>query len=383
MLVAVSRKCGHAVYGRTAIACNRTALPVSASRASASQAPLPSPGSALSSPSTVAASEVAAATAASRAVTARASTDVNPAAGQSSLALPAKPSRAIDIVYKGPIAEDDSGGARHSTSIGAFWSNIPGHVRASFQSPTSMDAVPRASAPLLLDSIVAQARALIASTGLPTLERWSAEPPATYYSGALPLAPHRKGQTAAYNYTRVLVPRELAYRVPLNMYVDPVFQTSDPDLRLRMRGQTIFPRLQGRTTLLLTFSGQPLSGLFTGLKHWLDVVGEEFLSYPKTQVLKLHCSKGWFNRRTHQLTKFHLRRQVEDDEQFSTFVYRGKWHLELERALHLYDSALPGVLLVDPLAYVRWHAVGLPTDDATNVFRALAQRLAHEKKTYT
>lgn len=28
------------------------------------------------------------------------------------------------------------------------------------------------------------------------------------------------------------------------------------------------------------------------------------------QVFKLHCEEGWFNRRTHQLTKFQLRRQA-------------------------------------------------------------------------
>ena len=66
------------------------------------------------------------------------------------------------------------------------------------------------------------------------------------------------------------------------------------------------------------------------------------------QVLKLHCEEGWFNRRTHQLTKFQLRRQaklvlprvilcstvcskshkVNEDETWTTFVYRGKWKWE-------------------------------------------------------
>ena len=68
------------------------------------------------------------------------------------------------------------------------------------------------------------------------------------------------------------------------------------------------------------------------------------------QVLKLHCEEGWFNRRTHQLTKFQLRRQarptccllppcvvcapsrkshkVKEEEIWTTFVYRGKWKWE-------------------------------------------------------
>merc|ERR550514_194920 len=103
---------------------------------------------------------------------------------------------------------------------------------------------------------------------------------------------------------------------------------------------------------------------------------------PGAQVLKLHCSEGWFSRRTHHLTKFHLRRQVAESELHSTFVYRGKWKAEYVRSLHLYDRELPVLLLIDSLAYIRWHAVGLPTDDARELFRTLAHRLAHEKKNY-
>merc|ERR1739845_334583 len=111
---------------------------------------------------------------------------------------------------------------------------------------------------------------------------------------------------------------------------------------------------------------------------WLDDIGDEFRQLPRTQVFKLHAEKGWFNRRTHQLTKFHLRRQVDDSELFTTFVYHGKWKFDYVKSLHLYNNQLPVVLLLDPLGYVRWHAVGLPSDDATAVFRSLASRLARD-----
>merc|ERR1719213_887833 len=126
----------------------------------------------------------------------------------------------------------------------------------------------------------------------------------------------------------------------MDMYVDPVFQTSTPELRWQMKGRLLFSTLQGHTTLLMLFSGQPLSGLYTGIRHWLSSVGEEFNSLKKTQVLKIHCSEGWFSRRTHQLTKFQLRRQVPESELFTTYVYRGKWKWEYVRALHLYDKEL-------------------------------------------
>lgn len=284
------------------------------------------------------------------------------------------------IAYKGPMAEDLEGGARHASAVGKMWSNIPVHVRASFQAPKRLEDAPRASSPQLIDNAVSQVKALVASTGLAPAS-WH---PATalYYNGEIPLAPYQKGQTAAYNYSQVLVPREYAYRIPLDMYVDPVFQTGDAEQRARAKAHTLWPRVHGKTTLLLTFSGQPLSGLFTGLKQWLDLVGEEFLARKNTQLLKLHCEEGWLNRRTSVLTKFHLRRQVQDDELFTTFVYRGKWKWELVRALHLYDKHLPSLLLVDSLGYVRWHAVGLPSDEATAVFRSLSKRLATERKNF-
>lgn len=304
------------------------------------------------------------------------------AAAAGAAALPEAPrSGAGGIAYRGPLEEDLQGGARHASAVAAMWSNIPHHVRASFQAPKSLDDAPKGSVPQLFDQAVAQVKALVASTGLAPAS-WSPGGTSVYYGGQIPLAPYRRGQTAAYNYPRVLVPRELAHRVPLDMYVDPVYQTSDPVHKARAKPHTLFPRLQGKTTLLFAFSAQPMSGLFTGLRRWLELVEQEFLAREGTQVLKLHCEEGWFNRRTHWLTKFQLRRQVKEDELFTTFVYRGKWKWEYVRALHLYDKELPVVLLVDPLGYIRWHAVGLPSDDATAVFRQLSQRLAKEPRSF-
>jgi len=287
---------------------------------------------------------------------------------------------AAGIVFKGPLDEDLNGGAAVAPAVSRMWSNIPNHVRKSFQAPKLRDDAPKSTSPQAIDTALAQLKALAVSSGFAPVS-WH---PATalYYKGEIPLAPYQKGQTAAYNYPQVLVPREYAYRIPLDMYVDPVFQTGDPEQRARAKAHTLFPRVRGKTTLMLSFSGQPLSGLFTGLKQWLDLVGEEFLARKNTQVLKIHCEEGWLNRRTSVLTKFHLRRQVKEDELFTTMVYRGKWKPEIVRALHIYDKELPSILLIDPLGYVRWHAVGLPTDEATLLFRSLSRRLATEKKNY-
>lgn len=273
----------------------------------------------------------------------------------------------------------EGGGARHAPAVSAMWSNIPAHVRASFNTPMSLHDAPKFAAPLMLDGVLSKAKALIATTGLAPASWAAADEPIPYYSGHIPLAPYKKGQTAAYHYPKVLVPRELANRFPLDLYVDPVFATSDAAQRIRMRGFTLFPRLQGQTTLMFMFSGQPLSGLWTGLRHWADAVGTDFAALPKTQVMKIHAEEGWFNRRTHNLTKFQLRRQVDEKDIWSTFVYHGKWKWEYVYALHLYNKELPVVLLIDPLGYIRWHAVGLPSEEATQIFTTLSRKLALEK----
>lgn len=299
--------------------------------------------------------------------------------GAAELALPPERSRVSDITFRGPIAEDaDGGGGRHAEMVGTMWSNIPNHVRESFVVPKSTDDVPKTSQPMLMDQVIANAKALAVSTGFAPA-KW-AENQAVYYGGQLPLAPYQKGQVAAYNYPEVLVPRDMAFRFPQEMYVDPVFATSDPELRFHMKSRTLFTYLQGKTTLMMIFSGQPLSGLFTGVRHWLNEVGQEFGALPQTQVFKLHCDESWLSRSSSGLTKFQLRRQVEPEELFSTFVYKGKWRWEYVQALHLYDKQLPTVLLLDRLGYVRWHAVGLPTSEATETFRALARRLARERR---
>jgi len=279
--------------------------------------------------------------------------------------------------FRGPIIDDIDGASRHATSIGKFWSNVPEHIHESLKAPATLDSVPQTQ-PQLLDKFAGSAKDVIASTGwLP--ERWRAGPP-TYYNGQISLVPYKRGQTAAYHYPQNLVPRDMACRFPLDMYVDPVFQTSDPAKRWQMQSRTLFPTLQGKVTLLLIFSGEPLSSIFTGLERWTSAVSEEFSALPRAQVLKMHCCKGWFSRRTHQLTKYNLRRATKDPEHFTTFVYRGKWKFEYVYKLHLYDKNLPVLLLLDRLAYIRWHAVGLPNDEASALFKKLSRQLSYEKK---
>lgn len=283
------------------------------------------------------------------------------------------------IAFKGPL--DQTLGMSYSSQVGKMWGNIPRHIRESFKNAKHVDDVPSPTT-TRIDSLIVQTKQLAASTGLAPAH-WTGEL-APYYDGAIALAPYAKGQTAAYHYPNDLVPRNYAYRVPLDMYVDPVFQTSDPNphIMLRMKSHTLFHKLQGKTSILVTFSGQPLSGPQTGVRQWMEACAKEIKQLPDTQIAKVHFAEGWFNRRMHHLTKFHLRRQVPDTEIFSTYVYRGKWKQEYVRALHLYDQSLPSFLLVDRLGYIRWHAVGLPSEDATEILLKVLPKVAKESKSH-
>lgn len=82
----------------------------------------------------------------------------------------------------------------------------------------------------------------------------------------------------------------------------------------------------------------------------------------------------------------------------NTYVYRGKWRRDLIPKLHLYNPGLPVgefthmqesdfvssknvflVLMVDRLGYIRWHAVGLPTEKTLRTALPLLRQLIHEK----
>jgi hypothetical protein len=101
-----------------------------------------------------------------------------------------------------------------------------------------------------------------------------------------------------------------------------------------------------------------------------------------TQILKLHLAEGFLSRRTNALTKFILRRQLEVKDQFTHFVYRGKWRHDLVTTLHLYNPELPTVLLIDKRGYIRWHAVGWPTEKALGTLTPIVRQLATEKKDF-
>lgn len=276
---------------------------------------------------------------------------------------------------------EESNAAPYANQVRMLWGNIPLHIKRSFKTPLDVGEMEYGMKKMKADQWIVDGK----DTALALLGSWAPKKWQKYpveYGENIPLAPYRKGQTAAYNYPYQLLPRSIAWRIPLNMDVDPVFQTSDARSAIRMNPGNFFTRLQGKITCLLTFSGQPLSGMWTGVEQWRsfwNTLPES--NHDSVQLFRMHMAEGWFSRRSHTLTKFTLRRQVSNEELFQTFVYRGKWHPEIVRTCHAYNPDLPGICLVDQRGYVRWHAVGLPNEETFAVLRPLIAQLVKEKRT--
>ncbi|KAF4688651.1 hypothetical protein FOZ60_002515 [Perkinsus olseni] len=264
--------------------------------------------------------------------------------------------------------------------VRSMWSNIPGGmaVRNSLYRGSSREAAALAEGDAT--------RAMVGPFGLAmeavrkTLGYSAPIDMSPKYSCNLVIEPYHKGQTAAYNWTNVLIPRSVAYRWPLDLYVDPIYQPQSQSWRFSAKACTLFNKLQGKITVMHIFSGQPLSSLYSGVRMWKDALKPVLDGREDTQMLQVHFHEGWINRRTHPLTKLALRDQVEGrDEQMNTYVYRGKWRRDLVPKLHLYNPGLPVVLLIDRLGYIRWHAVGLPTEKTLRTALPLARQLVFEK----
>jgi len=284
-------------------------------------------------------------------------------------------SRAGEIKIGGTL--DEGGAASYAKEIRTLWGNIPRHIRRSFKQPKEMENLGVKT--LRSDALIVQTKKRIVDTLGPWAPKSWQTIPVLYE--AVPLAPYKKGQTAAYNYPNLLLPRSISWRIPMNMNVDTVFQTSDRTHELRMLPINFFIRLQDKVTVLICFSGQPLSGLWTGVEQWRSFwEGLPESKRETTQMFRMHIAEGWFSRRSHMFTKFALRRQVEEEDLFSTLVYRDKWTPEIARTMHVYNQDLPSILLIDKLGYIRWHAVGLPTEDAMNTMKPLIKQLLVERR---
>jgi len=81
----------------------------------------------------------------------------------------------------------------------------------------------------------------------------------------------RKGpeQTAAFHYPHELLPREVAYRFPVDLLVEPL-DKAEP--------QSLWPRLCGKVSFVVLFTGQPLAGVCTGLSLWRKVFEQNLMA---------------------------------------------------------------------------------------------------------
>ena len=272
-----------------------------------------------------------------------------------------------------PLKEDLNSGAV-SANIHKQWSNVPLQTREVFENSASSSSFFSSANADRAGSLVETAKNVLSLIGKGpvdlTLQRGE-------YCSEYHLQPYKKGMKAAYHWSQTLIPRTVAARCTGDMRVDPV----DSD-----RSVLLLDSLMDKTTVLFGFSGYDLSGLNTGVKAWKRSL-KEILETNEAQVLNVHFSEGWLSRRTHPLTRQILRtfasHEPSDESQQSTLdkllIYRGKWKRELVLDFHLYNKSLPCILLVDKRGYIRWHAVGLPTEETVDIIRRLLPRLRNEK----
>ncbi len=78
------------------------------------------------------------------------------------------------------------------------------------------------------------------------------------------------------------------------------------------------------------------------------------------------------------MTRLSLR--GKDTDERNMFVYRGKWTSEIARTFHVYNSKLPSVLLTDSRGFVRWHAVGLPTEESVGILDQVMKTIKKESR---
>jgi len=237
------------------------------------------------------------------------------------------------IVLKGPV-NDDMSIASIAPNIHALRSNIPGHIRES----------------LTKSSVQSESSTVPASWWSPTYHLEDK------YARSLGLAPYVKGQLSAYNWSVFPVPCSVASRVPGDFRIEPTAWGS--------KSETLLDKVLGqKITFLFCFSGEAQSTPASGVKRWLSSVDS---SIPHLQI---HFHLSWISRRTHMLTKLLLRGAA------NTFVFRGKLTKEIVTGFHLYDKSLPSILLVDGRGFVRWHAVGLPSEASLEALRRVVAQV--------
>jgi hypothetical protein len=265
-----------------------------------------------------------------------------------------------------PLEEDLKAGAISGT-IRNQWSNVPAQVRKVLEESQSTSA---RSLILAYTGNSSEVRS-IADKMLALVGRGPADLQVDRagYCSSHSLVPYQKGTKAAFHWSKVLIPRTVAARCREDLRVDPI----DAD-----RSVLLLDLLLDKTTVIFCFSGNEFSGLNTGVKAWKKVLGSD-----QAQVLSIHMCEGWLSRRTHPLTRQILRsfkgEDIEPSRTDKVYIYRGKMNKDIVLDFHVYNKSLPSILLVDKRGYIRWHAVGLPTEESAITANNLLKKLIREK----
>jgi hypothetical protein len=242
----------------------------------------------------------------------------------------------------GPLLEENFEIAPIQTSVENLRTNIPSHVRKSLKLPSVGSSLQSSQNQSWMSKMF--------------LRTENSE--ITYREAQLLLVKGKPGQITAYNYPRCSIPVEIAMRIPENIRVEQLQWGTKAKYLLDLLKEDKF-------TLIFTFSGDgQYSGISSGIKHWQNAL-KDIEKGPKPVMLHFHSS--WLARRLHMMTRLSLR--AFSDER--VYVYRGKWTTEIAKIFHVYNSQLPSILLADQRGFIRWHAVGLPTEESVEILKSI------------
>ncbi|EER08672.1 hypothetical protein Pmar_PMAR017730 [Perkinsus marinus ATCC 50983] len=213
----------------------------------------------------------------------------------------------VEGIKFGESMETNMKTASLAPMVRSMWSNISGGsaVRSSLYKGSSREAAVLAEGDArrpMVGPFGLAVDAVRRSLGFAEPINMSPKLVELWYSCSMKIEPYHEGQTAAYNWTNVLIPRSVAYRWPMDLYVDPIYQPQSQSWRFTAKPCTLFNKLEGKITVM---------HIFSGVRMWKEnlrpiLEGKE----DTTQMVQVHFHEGWINRRTHPLTKLTLRDQV-------------------------------------------------------------------------
>ncbi|CEM01603.1 unnamed protein product [Vitrella brassicaformis CCMP3155] len=200
------------------------------------------------------------------------------------------------------------------------------------------------------------------------------------------IKPYEEGMTMAHHYPSKLIPKSVSYRFPYSFLVHNLQSRFMSDKRTQRFNKFLLEeRLRDKASLVFVLRGTATSSKFARydwvsfLKH-AGMDTDALTRDRNIQTINLYV---WdVNRAARMIMQYRMLASIQQnfrEEIDSTFAHFDNLKWDTMKRLHLYNKQLITVLLVDPALLIRWHAVGLPTEEAAQTLREALRELSMER----